>query len=48
MINDTLSKVAVETAEEFPLFTASPMYVFGAMLMVAETSCVQFAPSDDV
>jgi hypothetical protein len=49
MLIETLSKVAVAEAEALPLFTASPTYTFGAMLMVwLVPRCVQFTPSIDV
>jgi hypothetical protein len=49
VLSDTLSKVAVASAEPLPLFTASPTYTFCAMLIVwLVPSCVQFTPSKDV
>lgn len=49
VINDTLSKVAVARAVLLPLFTASPIYVLGPMLIVwPDPTCTQLAPSGDV
>ena len=46
---DTLSKVAVASAELLPLFTANPTYTVCAMLIVwLVPNCTQFTPSDDV
>jgi hypothetical protein len=48
-LTETLSKVAVATAELLPLFTANPTYTVCAMLIVwLVPSCVQFTPSNDV
>src|SRR5208282_4816872 len=45
---DTLSNVAVASAELFPLVTASPMYTFAAMLIVwLVPICTQFTPSEE-
>jgi len=49
VLSDTLSKVAVASAELPPLFTANPTYTFCAMLIVwLVPSCVQFTPSKEV
>src|SRR5713226_5905783 len=47
-LTDTLSKVAVASAEALPLFTAKPTYTFCPMLIVWLPCCVQFIPSEDV
>jgi len=48
-LTDTLSKVAVATAEALPLFTAKPTYTFCPMLIVwLVPRCVQVTPSNDV
>src|SRR5208282_643143 len=47
-LTETLSNVAVASAELFPLVTASPMYTFGAMLIVwLVPICTQFTPSEE-
>ena len=47
-LTDTLSNVAVASAELFPPVTASPMYTFAAMLIVwLVPICAQLTPSGD-
>ena len=49
VLSDTLSKVAVASAEALPLFTAIPTYTFCPMLIVwLLPNGVQFTPSDEV
>jgi hypothetical protein len=49
VLSDTLSKVAVASAELLPLFTANPTYTFCPMLIVwLLPSAVQFTPSVEV
>jgi hypothetical protein len=49
VVTDTLSKVAVASAEALPLFTAKPRYTFGAMRIVwLVPRWVQFTPSAEV
>jgi hypothetical protein len=49
VLSDTLSKVAVASAEVLPLFTANPTYTFCPMLIVwLLPSAVQFTPSEEV
>ena len=49
VLTETLSKVAVARAEALPLFTASPTYTFGAMVIVwLVPRCVQVTPSGEV
>jgi hypothetical protein len=48
-LTETLSKVAVASAEVLPLFTANPTYTFCAMLIVwLLPNGVQFTPSEEV
>jgi hypothetical protein len=49
VLTETLSKVAVASAEVLPLYTASPMYTFCPMLIVSVLPMgTQFTPSAEV
>jgi len=47
-LTDTLSNVAVATADALPLFTANPTYTFCPMLIAWLPRCTQVTPSEDV